>query len=211
VRPIQANITVSPTFTTTYRNATFPINATTNNSETPIVYSSSNPIVANVVNGIVTIGNVGNTIVTMTQGNTLNYLYTSATSVIYVNRKQPTITVDAVNNKLLRDVSFQLVATTDNSETPIQYTSLNPNIATVVPGGKVTIGNVGNTVMTLYQPETTNYYSVSANTLVNITNNAYQKVKNLNQLQELANSGGKTFYVKTDNNYTNIVVSIINK
>ena len=184
VRPIQANITVSPTFTTTYRNAAFSINATTNNSETPIVYSSSNPIVANVVNGIVTIGNVGNTTITMLQGNTTNYLYTSATSVIYVNRKQPTITVDAVNNKLLRDVSFQLVATTDNSETPIQYTSLNPNIVTVVPGGKVTIGNVGNTVMTLYQPETTNYFSVSANTLIDITNNAYQKVENLNQLQE---------------------------
>ena len=212
VRPIQANITVSPTFTTTYRNAAFPINATTNNSETPIVYSSSNPIVANVVNGIVTIGNVGNTIVTMTQGNTANYLYTSATSIIYVNRKQPTITVDSVYNKLLRDVSFQLIATTDNRETPIQYTPLDTNIVTVVPGGNVTIGNVGNTVMTLYQPETTNYLSVSANTQINIINNAFQKVGNLIQLQQLVNSGGKQFYVKnSENNYINIEVSVINK
>jgi len=166
---VNSNIVVSPIINTLYGNAIFNINATTNNTETPIVYTSGNTTVAMVdTSGNVIVGNVGSSIITLSQTETTNYLAGNTTSTINVARLQSTITVGNVFNKTYGDASFNLSATTNNTETSIVYVSGNTTVSTVDQSGIVTVGNGGSSIITLSQAQTTNYTAITANTTVNV-------------------------------------------
>ena len=168
-------LTIDESFTTNYLSSSFSIlpNITTNNSD-PIssilyTYNSTNTDVANVVDGIVTIGNVGNTTVTITQLATANFSDISTNTIIYVSRIQPNIHYTASYTKNYRDESFLLDANTTNTDsTQILYSTDNQSVAIVNAIGNVTIGNAGTANITLTGNQTANYYPVTANILINV-------------------------------------------
>ena len=120
--------------------------------------------------GNVSIIGLGRTNITLSQPTTSNYSIASTSASINITTKTyPVITCATIINKNYGDPSFNLTAATTNSETAIQYTSGNVTVATVNSSGVVTVGNVGNTTIELYQPETANYFTITANTLMNVS------------------------------------------
>ena len=157
-----------PNFTVTYNDASFSIinSITTNNSKSNINYSSNNNVVANIIAGNLIIGNAGTANISLTIPSTINYTSVTANTIITVNQKQANIIVNANFYTRYANIPFQLNSTTNNPETPIQYTSGNIYVATVDSFGNITVGNIGNSTITLSQPSTTNYLSVTSNTII---------------------------------------------
>ena len=171
ISKINSNIVVSPIINTFYGNAIFNIGASTNNTETPIVYTSGNTFIATVNSfGNVTIGNIGNTTISMVQVDTTNYTGITANTIINVSKAITNITANASFNVSYKSASFNIGASTNNGETSIVYTSGNTFIATVNSFGNVTVGNAGSATISMVQANTTNYVGTTANTIVNVSN-----------------------------------------
>jgi hypothetical protein len=170
VASLQSNIIVDSSFTRIYLDSSFNLTTVTNNPETPIQYTSVNTTIATVDQyGNVIIGNAGNTRIELYQPNTTNYSTVTANTIIYVNKRQANIIAEPSFTQIYGNLTlFNINASKTNEETDIQYTSLNPTVATVDSYGNVNATNTGNTIITMYQPETTNYLTVSSNTVVYI-------------------------------------------
>ena len=162
-------------FTRTYNDASFSIlpNIVTNNTDSPTyTYTSDSPIIANIVDGTVTVGNAGIANVVVTQSETTNYLEVTANTTITVNKELPTLSI--LNyTRTYNDPSFSILSdiVTNNTDPYISrivtYESDNLSVANIVDG-IVTTGNIGNARIQLYQPETTNYTAVTANTIITV-------------------------------------------
>jgi hypothetical protein len=70
------------------------LSATTNNSTTPILYTSSNNDVAEIIGNILTIKKAGSVSITASQANTANYSSGSITVNLTINKKELIITVN---------------------------------------------------------------------------------------------------------------------
>jgi uncharacterized protein YjbI with pentapeptide repeats len=158
VNKITTAISATSSYTKTYGDASFNLNATTNNTETSITYSSSNTSVATVnLSGRVTIVGAGSATITLSQTATTNYTLGSSTVSITVNKITTAINTISSYTKSFGDASFNLNATTNNTETPITYSSSNTSVATVNSTGQVSIVGLGSATITLSQTSTTNY------------------------------------------------------
>jgi hypothetical protein len=134
-----------------------------------ISYTSSNAGVATITGTTVTIISAGTTTITATQIETPNYLGGVTTGILTVNKASPTISMTEIGEKTYGDAPFQLVASSDSSETEILYTSSNSGVATISGTGLITIVGAGTATITAAQVETANYLdsSVSDTLIVN--------------------------------------------
>ena len=134
-----------------------------------ISYTSSLMGVATISGSTVTIISAGTTTITATQIETPNYLGGVATGILTVNKASPTISMTEIGEKTYGDAPFQLVASSESTETTIIYTSSNTGIATISGTGLITIVGAGTATITAAQVETGNYLdsSVSDTLIVN--------------------------------------------
>jgi hypothetical protein len=150
------NTTFSKTFGT---DVSFNVGATTNNTEVDIFYSTLDTTIATIdQSGNVYILKAGSTTITVQQAETVNYVQAESSSSLIVSRQTTAIELDSSYNKIFGDASFNVNATTNNTETPIVYSSSNLLVATIDASGQVMLGSyAGQTVITASQPQTTNY------------------------------------------------------
>jgi len=126
--------------------------ATSNNTETPITYTSSNTAVATITpDGLVHVIAPGVSIITANQAGDDNY--TAATPV------QQTLTVTeylyvalpAIPIKTICDIDFSANAATSEPKIPMTYSSSNVNVATISDQGLIHITGAGVTTITVSQ------------------------------------------------------------
>ena len=79
-----------------------------------------------------------------------------------------TITTTSSYTKILGDASFNLNATSNNTETSITYSSSNTSVVTVDSSGQINIVGTGSSTITLSQATTTNYNSGSATVSITV-------------------------------------------
>ena len=85
-----------------------------------------------------------------------NYTATDAAGTLIISTATPTLTFNALPMKAYGDVDFAPGATSNNTGTPITYTSSNTSVATIV-SNKIHIVGVGTTIITASQAAGANY------------------------------------------------------
>lgn len=116
----------------------------------PISYTSSNPSVAVVENGLIRIVGAGTTTITATQsGNEMNLPADEVSQELVVSKKEQSITFIASTTKELGEADFD--AAEASSGLPVSYTSSNEEVAVIVDG-KVHLVGIGTTTITATQP-----------------------------------------------------------
>jgi hypothetical protein len=133
-----------------FGDAAFTLIATGGASGNPIVFISSDPLVASISGNSVTILGVGPVTITASQAGNSNY--NSAVDVAQsftVNKANQTITFNALVNRTTVDTSFTLNAIA-TSTLPVSYISSNEFVATII-GNVVTILGPGTTTITASQ------------------------------------------------------------
>jgi len=125
--------------------------ATSTNTETPIIYTSSNTAVAIITpSGNIQLVGVGYATITATQAG--NDSYSSATPVsqeltVY---QQEVIAFAPLPVKYLNDADFDPGAKSNISAFPVTYTSSNPLVATII-NGRIHIVGIGASTITALQ------------------------------------------------------------
>lgn len=103
-------------------------------------YASSNPLIADVVNGVVTVKGAGETTITATQAATNIWTQGSAKMTIRVFGAIPTLGSFAPIQAAIGDAPVALKPPTSNSSGTWTYTSSNPKVATVNGSSLVIVG-----------------------------------------------------------------------
>ena len=109
---------------------TLQLNATSNNTQTNIVYESLNPDIATVSGNVVTILKVGTAQIKASQVGNANYVAAQSITQPLVVYAFQIITFDTIPTKTLNDESFVIQAST-SSNLPLSYESTNKTVATV--------------------------------------------------------------------------------
>jgi hypothetical protein len=166
-----SSITVnSPTsITKTYGSAVFNINlnATLSNNTKPILYdvSGNAGIISVDSSGNVTVLAVGTTGIGLTQ----SFCLGSARIPVTISKANSVISVSSTSyNKFVIDPSFNLNATSNQSQTPITYSSSNINIVTVDASGQVVLVGNGTATVTVSQASNANYNAGSATVTISV-------------------------------------------
>ncbi|WP_187262022.1 cellulase family glycosylhydrolase [Pontibacter beigongshangensis] len=130
--------------------------AATASSGLPVLYESSNPAVATVVEGLVQLVGAGTTTITATQPG--NNVYAPAAPVsqeLTVSQKAQFITFASLPEVSLGEPDFSISAIA-SSGLPVVFSSSNPAVATVT-NGIVSIKGAGTTVITATQAGNNEY------------------------------------------------------
>jgi hypothetical protein len=213
--PITTVITAPPLIEKIDIDLPFAIGATSNNDEIPIQYSSSDTGICTVDSfGIVTIFSVGTAMVTSWQPEIPEY-YTAGstgTTIEIVNSIITTvITAPETITKTYGELPFEIGATSNNNETPIEYTCSDTGICTVgSTSGIVTIVAVGTTTVTSSQPETEDYTAGSTGTNIIINDSTIENPTILSSGIDLAyfvTTGAVYGELTNDVNLTNDLLS----
>lgn len=157
-----------------FGNQDFSLNATAT-SKLTVTYSSSNPAVATVSAGIVTIVGTGATIITATQTGNAHYLAAASVAQILIVEKAPqSIQFDPIVAKTYGDAKFDLQATA-SSGLGVVFTIADPSIATI-NGNEVTILKAGTTSISASQAGNTNYHAASSVSQTLVVNKKAQAI-----------------------------------
>jgi gliding motility-associated-like protein len=134
-------------------NSDFNPNATSTNTQTPIVYTSSNTAVATIAaNGLVHVVGPGVTTITATQAGNANYAAASPASeqlTVYFGQD---VTFPALAAENVCAPDFPAAATSDDPDIPLTYSSSNTAVATISAQGIIHIVGAGTTTITVSQP-----------------------------------------------------------
>ena len=123
-----------------------------NNNESPITFTSSNPAVAYVgTDGLIHVIAPGTTIITAHQAESASYLAAAPVSRNYDIKQYQGISFPALNSRLTCDNDFPIDATSQTPQ-PLFYSSSNPAVATVSATGVIQITGPGSTTITVSQP-----------------------------------------------------------
>ena len=142
--------------TKTFGENVFTITAPISTSDGLFTYTSSNTLVATIVDDIITIVGPGTSIITATQLKTTNYFLGTITTTFQVNSATPTISDFTIPAKTFGDTSFSITNPTSNSTGSFSYTSSNTSVATI-SGNTITIIGSGTSTITATQAATSNY------------------------------------------------------
>jgi len=150
-----------------FNSGAFTLTPPTSPSDGRFTYTSSNPGVATVgsTTGVVTILNVGTTVITALQDASGNYVSNTTTGRVTVEPALPTFGPFEILPSSLGQAPFTLTPPTSNSSGAFSYTSSNTAVATVgSTTGLVTILAGGSTTITATQAAFGNFKtgSVSA-------------------------------------------------
>jgi gliding motility-associated-like protein len=127
------------------------LNASSTNTETPLIYTSSNPAAAIITaDGHIQMVGVGYSTITVSQPGNGNYSTAAPVSRMLTVYQEEVIAFVAPPVKHLNDGDFSPGATSNVSAFPVTYTSSNPQVATIV-NGKIHITGIGTTLITASQ------------------------------------------------------------
>lgn len=133
-------------------NNNYDPGGTSTNTETPIVYTSSDPAVAvPTANGLIHLVGPGITTITANQVGNANYYPANAVSQQLTVVEHLEVDMSPIAVKTVCDADFDTETSSSNAVIPLIFTSSNPAVATVSPAGKVHIMGVGNAVITVSQ------------------------------------------------------------
>ncbi len=139
----------------TFGGADFTAGATSN-SELAISYTSSDNLVATIVNGAIRIVGVGTATITASQAGNENYNAASSISQpLTVSKANQTITFGSLPSKISGDADFSLEAAA-SSGLAVSYNSSNEAVATIV-NGVIRIVGAGNSTITASQAGNSSY------------------------------------------------------
>jgi len=139
-------------------------NGSSANSNMPVYYASTNTSIAtiNSSTGLVTLVGFGTVTFTANQdsqnsGEVSFYSADTLTSAtLTVTKGKPTLSAFSIASKNVGDAAFQVTApTSQNTVGAFHYTSGTSSVATITDAGMITIVNVGSTIITVNQDETT--------------------------------------------------------
>ena len=141
---------------------TFTITQPSSNNITgAFSYTSSDAHIATVAGNTVTILQAGSTTITATQAESTNYLASSVTTSLVINKATPIISNFSIENQPFSYGGiFTITQPSSNSPGTFLYESSNTDIA-YVTGNTVTMLQVGTVIVTATQAENTNYGSGS--------------------------------------------------
>jgi hypothetical protein len=138
----------------------FAITPPTTNTIGAFTYTSSNRLVATIVDNIITIVGVGSCIITARQASTANSTSATITAPFVITKDTPNITNFSVPEKLFGNAPFKLTPPTSNSVGAFTYTSSDTSVATI-NRDMVTIIGIGSSTITAVQASTANFISGS--------------------------------------------------
>jgi len=151
-------ITFPPPILVLDANNDYNPHAASTNSETPIVYTSSNPAVATIDSyGLVHVIGPGVSIITANQAGDANYSPATAVTEILTVTESQVIQFLTLNPVSICDADFPAGAISTNSTIPLNYTSSNPAVATISALGIIHITGAGTTTITVSQNGNTLY------------------------------------------------------
>jgi gliding motility-associated-like protein len=153
-----------------FGDANFGITLPTSSSTGNVSLSSDNPNVATVNGNIVTIVGAGTATIIATQATNANYLATTTSTTLTVNKLTPVLSNFNAIAKTTDDTPFVLIAPTSSGGTgTISYSSSNSAVATI-SGNVVSITGSGTTLITANQAADSNYnaQTITAQLIVGI-------------------------------------------
>jgi hypothetical protein len=168
------------------------------NNITAFVYRSSDTTIASVSGSTVTILQVGNVAITVTQEENNNYLFGSATTTFTISKAIPSLSGFTIRDKpYLIGSTFTLTPPLSDSTGIFSYESSNPAIASIVHGtNTVNILQLGNVTITASQGPTINYESATITASFNIINPSIVCLTNPSNVNIIASNGNN--YVFND-------------
>lgn len=134
----------------------------TSNSSAQITYTSSNPAVATIVNGLIHIVGEGTTNITASQGAATGYSAAADVTRTLTVVTQADITFPLLPAKTVGDADFVPGVSSNNTAAPVSLISSNTAVATIAVDGKIHIVAAGQATITAFQAATAGY-SVPAN------------------------------------------------
>ena len=140
----------------------------------PIVYTSSNPAVATIVNNRVRIVGLGITAITATQAGDATYATVRASVTLTVDQNTQTITFPAIGTKELTTAEFDPSATA-SSGLAVTYTSSDPGVAIIV-ANRIRIVGAGTTTITAIQLGNGNFAAATSISVQLVVNKGNQTI-----------------------------------
>ncbi|MES2650915.1 MAG: T9SS type A sorting domain-containing protein [Bacteroidota bacterium] len=147
-------ITFNPTITKQLGSPDFTPEASTT-SGLELIFTSSNPSVATIVENRVRVNQVGTSVITATQAGDGTYSSATAIATLTVTKADQTITFPPIPDKQRNDPDFVIGASSSSGLT-VFYNSSNSSVATVI-GNRLQITGVGTTLISATQPGDLNY------------------------------------------------------
>lgn len=174
VKKAAQEITFDALPTKAYEDAPFELTKMSNKNLN-IVYTSSNPSVASIVDNVVTIHHPGTTTITASQpGNAYYLAATPVSQTLTVDKANQVINLPAIESRAYGNEDFELPQTSDKGLT-IAYSSSNTAVATV-SGNVVHIIDVGTTEITASQAGDEYYNAAPSVTQSFVVTKAYQTI-----------------------------------
>ncbi len=136
-----------------------------------ITYDSSDIAIATITAaGIITAAGVGEAIITATRDGGRNYLNTSATHSLIIERADQTNFVINGSSTLANAATGFATATGGQGIGAITFSSSNPDIATISQGGVITAQSLGTTTISATKSGGDNYHDIGNSYLLTIVN-----------------------------------------
>ena len=124
----------------------FVITPPTSNSDGAFTYTSSNSSVAAIIGDRIRVAGIGSAIITATQATSASYFSSTITATMQVSGLATILSISPIPPKIFGDIPFKILGSSNNSGSPIVYTSSDTSvltiagdIATIVGGGLITI------------------------------------------------------------------------
>ncbi len=185
----QGTFTITASDTLTFGTTSAIVIVDPGSGDGTITYESSDIAIATITNdGIITATGVGEAIITVTRDGGRNYLNTSATHSLIVERADQADFVISGSSTLVNAQTSFATATGGSGTGAIVFSSSNPDIATISQGGIINAQSPGTTTISATKSGGDNYHDISDNYLLTITNTT-PTVTNLipNQIASLGN------------------------
>lgn len=169
--------TGTQSYTKTYGDAGFELDAKLTEGDGEISYSSSDPKIVEVsASGHVTICKAGTAKITISAAETDNYQKCEYHVTVNIAKAKQRIQGTGSYQKKTSDKVFRLDAELAAGDGRLNYTSNNPGVAVVSADGTVTIKSAGNTVIKILAAETDNYQPSEFSVTIQIVEDAPAKL-----------------------------------
>ncbi|SDT23587.1 gliding motility-associated C-terminal domain-containing protein [Mucilaginibacter mallensis] len=210
VKQAVRTLTFNPLPVETYGSPDFDPGAVASDGET-VLYTSSNPAAATIVNGKIHITGAGNTLITATLAANSNYTTTpTASQGLVINKANQTISVLSIPT-LIKGSQYDLSVITSSSGLPLTFTVSDPTIASV-NGQTLNALHIGSTSLTVSQPGDNNYNAASTTgAVITVTDNAGDEIIVHQAVSPNGDGINDFFLIEGIKNYPDNQVTIVNR
>ncbi|MEY4634177.1 MAG: hypothetical protein RLZ18_1549, partial [Actinomycetota bacterium] len=160
---------------TVFGDTPFVANEPTSNSNSPFVYSSSDPTVATIgaTTGRITVVGAGTTMISVSQEATSSFSAATMTTPLKVTKAVPKIGPFVLVKKTFGDDPYLLKPPVSSSNADFIFDSTNESVAKVnASTGRVTIVGAGTTSITATQPATPNFETATTRATLTVAKGA---------------------------------------